>query len=338
MFDSSSNRKTNKKKDKEGWSWFKKPEYQEPKSMVAIWTEDVFIQPGKPVTRGFGGRIYFYNEKSQAIPVDGELMVYGFDDSGATKPVGASPSDQEMEQAGKKFRFTAEQFTQHFAHSELGASYSVWIPWDAAGGEQKKIMLMPTFITKDQRIVRGEAARLALSGKPSGLASSKVPNNTIQLASATVPTVPSNSLLQLNGSQPLQNMDAFTPNVPLGINTTTIRMEQPIQRSFAGNTLASNFPMQVSNQQYPIQSNAMQNNQLPAAAASMPLQYSPQTQPNSMQPSVPSNANTKGLPALGHGLPTTGWIQQGQAPLVPPAVSNGNQSSQFPAQGLPISQ
>ncbi len=37
--------------------------------------------PGKPVTRGFGGRIYFYNDRSQAVPVDGELVVYGFDDT-----------------------------------------------------------------------------------------------------------------------------------------------------------------------------------------------------------------------------------------------------------------
>jgi hypothetical protein len=335
VFDGASNRKTNKKKDKEGWSWFKKPEYQEPKSMVAIWTEDVFIQPGKPVTRGFGGRIYFYNEKSQAIPVDGELMVYGFDDSGASKPMSVSPSEQEMEQAGKKFRFTAEQFTQHFAHSELGASYSVWIPWDAAGGEQKKIMLMPTFITKDQRIVRGEAARLALSGKPSGLAATKAPNNTIQLASATVPTVASNSLPQFNASEPFQNMDIPAPSVPLGINTTTIRMEQPINRTFAGNAISSSFPMPPANQAYSMQSNAvngMQFNGIPQQAAS-PTQAIP------VSSTGPSNIPTvKGLPALGHGLPTTGWIQQGQAPLAPHAESVGSQSNQFPVQGLPVSQ
>ncbi len=69
-----------KGKKKESWSWFKKKEYQEPKSLVAIWTEDTFAQPGKPMTRGFGGRLYFYNEKSQAIPVDGELIVYGYEE------------------------------------------------------------------------------------------------------------------------------------------------------------------------------------------------------------------------------------------------------------------
>lgn len=340
MFDPPSKRKSDKKK--EGWSWFKKPEYQEPKSMVAIWTEDTFIQPGKPVTRGFGGRIYFYNEKSQAIPVDGELMVYGFDDTAMTRPANASPSDLELEQAGKKFRFTAEQFTQHFAHSELGASYSVWIPWDAAGGEQKKIMLMPTFVNKDQRIVRGECARLSLSGKPNGLAASKAAaNNTIQLASATIPTVPSNTFSQLNALTPLQNFESAGQNTPLGINTTTIRMEQPINRTFAGNMPASNFPIQQLTPAYAMQSTSMQ-----PPASMPPQQFSPQqslqgaqpTSAGSMPPGVPPIPNGKSLPALGHGIPTTGWIQQGPAPLAPHVGSIGNQSNQFPAQGLSASQ
>ncbi len=93
--------------------------------MVAIWTEDTLVQPGKTVTRGFGGRIYFYNEKSQAIPVEGELIVYGYDDSSAA----SAHSLTSNVEATKKFAFTPEQFTQHFSQSDLGASYSIWIPW-----------------------------------------------------------------------------------------------------------------------------------------------------------------------------------------------------------------
>ncbi len=113
--------KNKPKKDSSWFSW-KKKEYQTPHSMAVIWSEDVLTVPGKPPTRGFGGRIYFYNEKSQAIPVEGELMVYGYDES-AVKPAStAAPA------ADKRFRFTSEQFTQHFSESELGASYSIWIP------------------------------------------------------------------------------------------------------------------------------------------------------------------------------------------------------------------
>ena len=321
VFDSPSKRKSDSKK-KEGWSWFKKPEYQEPKSMVAIWSEDTLIQPGKPVTRGFGGRIYFYNEKSQAIPVDGELIVYGFDDTAATKTLSASPSEKELEQSGRKFRFTAEQFTQHFSHSDLGASYSVWIPWDAVGGDQKKIMLMPTFIGKDERLVRGECARLSLAGKAtSAVAANQPPNNTIQLASATLPTVQPNALAQLSPTMQIPNAIPVPPNVELGIKTTTIRMPQPI-RAYAGNTQASNFAM------------------LPQSPTSQTTTQSQQADSRQFTPaqtmsSAPLNSNHGPLPQLGHDIPTTGWIQQGRPPLAPPVSSVVSPPSQFPAPGLP---
>jgi hypothetical protein len=147
----------NGKKDST-WSFFKKKEYQTPQSINVTWTYDIFTKEGKPPTRGFGGRLYFYNEKSQAIPVEGELTVFGFDDTER------SHDGSSMESADKKFRFTPEQFTTHFSESELGASYSIWIPWDAAPGMQKKIMLIPTFKSKDGPVIRGNAATLVLPG------------------------------------------------------------------------------------------------------------------------------------------------------------------------------
>lgn len=145
------------KKDS-SWSFFKQKEYQLPQSMNVTWTYDIFTKEGKTPTRGFGGRLYFYNERSQAIPVDGELTVFGFDDTDR------SHDGSSMELADKKFRFTAEQFTTHFSESQLGASYSIWIPWDAAPGTRKKIMLIPTFKTSDGRVIRGNAATVLLPG------------------------------------------------------------------------------------------------------------------------------------------------------------------------------
>lgn len=150
-------------KESEKKSWFKKKEYQIPQSMNVTWAHDIISVPGKPPARGFGGRIYFYNEKSQAIPVDGELMVYGFDDTHSSHP-GAVLASQGMDQADKRFRFTDEQFTTHFSESDMGASYSIWIPWDAAPGAKKKIMLIPTFKSKDGKVIRGNAATLLLPG------------------------------------------------------------------------------------------------------------------------------------------------------------------------------
>ena len=151
---------TKGKKKESSWPWAKKKEYQIPQSVNVTWSHDIFTAEGKPPTRGFGGRLYFYNEKSQAIPVEGELTVFGFDDTHRDH------SGMSVESADKRFKFTAEQFTQHFSESQLGASYSIWIPWDAAPGEAKKIMLIPTFRTKEGRLIKGKPASLLLPGPP----------------------------------------------------------------------------------------------------------------------------------------------------------------------------
>ncbi|MFM8325640.1 MAG: hypothetical protein ACKN9U_12325, partial [Pirellulaceae bacterium] len=57
------------KKSQSKWPWSKEKEYQMPRSMAVIWSPDVFVAPGATPSRGFGGRIYFYNEKSHAVPV-----------------------------------------------------------------------------------------------------------------------------------------------------------------------------------------------------------------------------------------------------------------------------
>ncbi|MCC2099485.1 MAG: hypothetical protein KDJ29_21530, partial [Hyphomicrobiales bacterium] len=112
----------------------KEPEpYPTPVKMATTWAPDTLSSPGKTTTRGFGGRLFFYNEKSQAVPVDGELLVVGYVDTGVA---GAPPIT-------RRYAFTSEQLTSHFAQSDLGASYSIWIPWDADGGMQHTISLVP---------------------------------------------------------------------------------------------------------------------------------------------------------------------------------------------------
>jgi len=265
MFDSSAGKNKSKDKKKESWSLFKKKEYQEPRSLVSTWTEDTLIQPGKPVTRGFGGRFYFYNDRSQVIPVDGELVVYGFDDGknpevshpNAMTQVSPSPSDLPSNlpnnlpvvEADKKFRFTAEQFTQHFSQGDLGASYSVWIPWDAAGGPQRKITLIPCFVTKEGRTVRGDASKQVLSGKPAIVSTKDTSGNPIQLASANLsPNSPQasmaamlNSALEASPNPATAGFRPVTqPNMqPLGLSTTTIRL---------GPSSSLSNPMTIANQ------------------------------------------------------------------------------------------
>jgi hypothetical protein len=197
-----------KKKDASSWSLFKKKEYQIPQTMNVTWSHDILTLAGKPPTRGFGGRFYFYNEKTQAIPVEGDLVVYGFDDTHKQR------GTEDLNLADKRFRFTPEQFTTHFSEGELGASYSVWIPWDEAYGPPKKIMLLPTFLTKDGRLIRGAAASLNLPGK-----GSEDPNaGLIQQTSSVIPTALPGQIADAR-KIPSQNMGGNS-----GLKTTTIQV------------------------------------------------------------------------------------------------------------------
>lgn len=128
--------------------------YPGPVKMAATWTPDVLVQTGRTPTRGFGGRLFFFDEKSKAVPVEGTLTIHGFE--GDTKGKDGSI---------RPFKFTPEQFTNHFSQSDFGASYSIWIPWDAAGGDQKRISLVATFQTTEGKLVQGVPTTVILPGK-----------------------------------------------------------------------------------------------------------------------------------------------------------------------------
>ncbi|MEM8671870.1 MAG: hypothetical protein AAGG48_30415 [Planctomycetota bacterium] len=127
--------------------------YPNPVKVASTWTADTLVQTGRTPTRGFGGRIFFYDEKSRPVPVDGTLVVHGFDDTAT-----------EEKHAVKRFEFTPDQFTRHFSQTDLGASYSIWIPWDAIGGPQKRISLVTSFKTEEGKFVQGIPATMVLPG------------------------------------------------------------------------------------------------------------------------------------------------------------------------------
>jgi hypothetical protein len=127
--------------------------YPNPVKLAVTWTPDTIIQTGRTPTRGFGGRVFFYDDKSKSVPVEGTLVVHGFDDSLENEASGA-----------KRYEFTPEQFTRHFSQGDLGASYSIWIPWDAIGGEKKRISLVTSFKSTSGKPIQGIPATLMLPG------------------------------------------------------------------------------------------------------------------------------------------------------------------------------
>jgi hypothetical protein len=186
----------------DSWSISKlwKKEYQKPQTIAAIWSPDVLTLTGKPPTRGFGGRVYFYNERTQAVPVDGELIVHGYRKA---PPIGQS----EQVAADKTFAFTAEQLTGHFSASDLGASYSIWIPWDAADGLREEVTLVPTFKGTDGSIIQGTPAKLYLPGRSLEAENrGSIPTQSVSYRKSSTPTNPGIEL----------------PRIQTGLKTTTI--------------------------------------------------------------------------------------------------------------------
>lgn len=126
-----------------------------PVRMAVIWKEKLLQTSGRPAVRGFTGRLYFYDHHDNPVQVDGELTVYGYDDSDGIR----------KEVADRKYVFPADKFSGRYSQSEIGHSYTVWIPWEQHGGIRKAITLVPLFQTQSGQMVQGVANRVALTGR-----------------------------------------------------------------------------------------------------------------------------------------------------------------------------
>jgi hypothetical protein len=143
-------------------SWFgfgqpriKESKYPPPARLAILWSPAMYNEVGKSATRGFGGRVYFYDAKNKPIAVEGQLVVYAYDNN---KP------HVDSRVPDRKFAFTPEQFTQHYSPTEMGASYSIWVPWDAIGQPQADISLVPIFTSSSGALVMGQPSRNMLPG------------------------------------------------------------------------------------------------------------------------------------------------------------------------------
>ncbi len=133
-----------------------KPQEGTPVRMVGAWTDTVMTQPGQKPQRGFGGRVMFYDkEGKKPILVDGQLVVYAFDEAGR------DPTDNKPT---RRYVFPPDQVPIHMSVSELGASYSFWLPWDEAGGPKTEVSLICRFEPKEGGVVTGEQTKHLLPG------------------------------------------------------------------------------------------------------------------------------------------------------------------------------
>jgi hypothetical protein len=137
---------------------------QPPTKVVAVWTDALAQHPAKRATRGFGGRLMFFGrDPGETVRVDGTLVVYAFEGKkGKAKP-------------DRKYVFKPEQFVNHYSESKLGHSYSVWIPWDEAGGSQQDVALVCRFDPVEGAPVVSEQALVTLPGLPQSIDAQDTP-------------------------------------------------------------------------------------------------------------------------------------------------------------------
>lgn len=128
-----------------------------PERVVATWVDTIRNQSGQEAERGFGGRVYFYDRGTDPITVEGRLVVYAFDESGRT------PTDH---QPTRRFIFPSEQLTRHMSPSEIGPSYSLWLPWGSVEDAPTRVSLIARFEpTRGGGLVVSDQATQVLPGQ-----------------------------------------------------------------------------------------------------------------------------------------------------------------------------
>ena len=195
--------------------WSAKPVAQketssQPKTLAVMWTDAVYNQLGSTPTRGFGGRLYFYDEAGKAVPVQGRLVVYAFDDTGKQRP---------SKQADRTYEWTAEELAALATPSELGDSYSVWVPWDGYDGQRRSISLLPVFQATDGQVVMGKPTLNVL------------PGTAPEAVEAAQPVVPASHETAVNNAPIWQTPEGTPqPGMARNIKTTTINVPPPTAR------------------------------------------------------------------------------------------------------------
>ena len=141
--------------------------------MVTSWTHTVLHRTGETPQRGFGGRLLFFgSESDEPIRVAGQLVVYAFDETDR-QPHETHPT--------RRYIYPADQFARLESRTKLGASYSVWVPWDKVGGEQKHISLIARFEPTGGPLLLGEQTKHLLPG--AGMPDTGPDKYNVQLAS-----------------------------------------------------------------------------------------------------------------------------------------------------------
>jgi len=126
-------------------------------AVVATW--EPAMSNGDNPMRGFGGRVYFYDqEKNRPVKIDGIVVVYIFDEDGR-EPGDARPNEGLI--------FDEKTLKNVYRKSKIGHSYNLWVPLDEAGADRpaRKVSLIVRYIPKQGASQVSSQATVHLPGK-----------------------------------------------------------------------------------------------------------------------------------------------------------------------------
>ena len=148
--------------------------------IVGLWQAAEGIEVNNS-SRGFSGQILFFaNEGSQPVQVDGEVRFYVFDDQG---------TEEEQVKPLHQYDYPAESWNALLGKGPLGATYSVFVPYPRPGFHQANCMLRVRYTPKQGPTIYSEMISIVLQGtKPKTTAQrekEQAPTNVLSAAGGT---------------------------------------------------------------------------------------------------------------------------------------------------------
>jgi hypothetical protein len=174
--------------------------------------------------------MFYGKDDKKTIKVDGKLTVYVFD---------AVEQDTGLAIPEKKFVFPAEHWPDHYSHSKLGHSYSIWLPWDEVGGPKRDLVLICRFEATGGAMVMGDSVRQTLPGivpaatvkaKPSGREQNSAAPAATRPAADGVQPVSYETPVQVPGPLPAGQPSA-TQSDPAATSANTVTIDIPANSS-----------------------------------------------------------------------------------------------------------
>ena len=190
-----------------------------PNHMVSTWTDTVLQRTDQAPQRGFGGRLMFFMPGSEdPVRVDGQLVVYAFDETNREK---------HETHPTRKYVFPRDEFARHESESELGPSYSVWLPWDEVGGKMKQVSMIAKFEPHGGTYVMGEQTKHLLPGlsdQPAEYLVNQGGVGPVEIAQHTEQPVVQNAVKPISAEMPIAAAKTPAKKSSTELSTTTIAL------------------------------------------------------------------------------------------------------------------